>query len=260
MSSKTGSNKTALITGASAGIGRAIAVELASQGYRLILLARREEKLAELQTQFAPGQAHLIVADINDRNTVSEALANLPQDFKDIDVLINNAGLSLGMAVADKADWNDWQLMIETNCLSMAFMTQQVLPNMVDRNCGHIINLGSTAGHYPYKGGNVYGASKAFVDQFSINLRTDLAGTNIRVCNLIPGLVGDTEFSVVRFHGDSDKAQAVYDGYAALTPQDIASNISWVLAQPAHININRMEIMPVCQTPACWSFEKSVPS
>lgn len=250
------SNKTALITGASAGLGRAIAIALASNGYQLILLARRSEKLQELAATLENTQTHLIACDINDREVVKAQLDSLPSEFAKIDVLINNAGLALGLQTADQTQWSDWQTMIETNCMSLAFITRQVLPKMVDRNSGYIINLGSSAGSYAYKGGNVYGASKAFVEHFSISLRSDLLGTKVRVCNLVPGLVGGTEFSNIRFHGDDSTAAAVYQDCEPLTPEDIAESVRWVLAQPEHVNINSMEIMPVCQAPAGLAVDK----
>ena len=140
--------------------------------------------------------------------------------------------------------------MIETNCLSLAFITRQILPGMVEQNSGHIINIGSTAGSYQYRGGNVYGASKAFVDQFSMNLLTDLLGTKVKATLLTPGLLGDTEFSLVRFHGDAGKAENVYQGHQALKPEDVAESVRWAVSQPEHVNINRIEIMPTCQAPA----------
>ena len=254
--SDSDSNKVALITGASAGIGRSTAIALANAGYDLILLARRVSKLRVLAAELSDTPTHLIACDINDRESLQVELDSLPKDFSEIDVLVNNAGLALGLATADKTKWSDWQTMIETNCMSLAFMTRQILPKMVERNSGYIINLGSAAGSYAYKGGNVYGASKAFVEHFSISLRSDLLGTKVRVCNLVPGLVGGTEFSNIRFHGDDDTAAAVYQGCEPLTPEDIAECVRWVLAQPEHININSMEIMPVCQAPAGLAVDK----
>ncbi len=249
--------KTALITGASAGLGRAAAIALSSLGYQLILVARRQEKLTELQQTLA-NPCHLIACDVTDYDALAEALLARPESFKNIDVLINNAGLALGLETADKTDWQDWQTMIETNCLALAFLTRQVLPGMVEQNQGLIINLGSIAGNYAYKGGNVYGASKAFVDQFSINLRADLLGTKVRVTNLIPGLTRGTEFSKVRFHGDSDAVKSVYADCDALTPDDIANTIAWIVSQPEHMNINRLEVMPTCQAPAGLAVDKTM--
>lgn len=242
--------KTALITGASVGIGKAIATELAQAGYQLVLLARREQKLQELQSQFGSDNVHIIGCDINNHAELDKKISELPEQFSNIDVLVNNAGLALGMQTADKTDWQDWQTMIETNCLSLAYLTRQILPQMVKNDSGYIINIGSIAGNYAYKGGNVYGATKAFVDQFSINLRADLVGTKIRVCNVQPGMLGDTEFSLVRFHGDKGAADAVYQDYEPLTPEDIGRTVAWIVEQPERVNINRIEVMPTCQAPA----------
>lgn len=247
--------KTALVTGASVGIGRATCIALSKAGYQLILLARRAERLNALQTELAT-PSHVIACDVNDHDEIASQLNMLPPEFSDIDVLVNNAGLALGLNTADKADWSDWQTMIQTNCMSLAFLTRQVLPNMVKRNAGHIINLGSVAGSYAYKGGNTYGATKAFVEQFSHNLRVDLLGTALRVCNIEPGLLGETEFSLVRFHGDKDAADSVYQGCQPLDPSDVAETIRWVVSQPPHVNINRLELMPTCQAPAGLSVDK----
>ena len=243
-------SKIALITGASVGIGRATAIALAGAGYDLILLARREDKLLELAAELASTNTFIMVCDINDHAELATQLSNLPEAFRGIDVLVNNAGLALGLEPADKTDWNDWQTMIGTNCLSLAFITRQILPSMVERNSGHIINIGSTAGSYQYRGGNVYGASKAFVDQFSMNLLTDLLGTQVRATLITPGMLGDSEFSLVRFHGDKKQAEKVYAGHQALKPEDVAETIRWVVCQPDHVNVNRIEIMPTCQAPA----------
>ncbi len=247
---------TVLITGASMGIGKATAKTLANKDYNLILLARREDKLIELQAELTGTNTHLIVCDINNHKQLKKELVELPNEFSNIDVLINNAGLALGLKSADQAEWSDWQTMIETNCVSLAFLSRQILPQMVQRNTGHIINIGSIAGSYAYKGGNVYGATKAFVEQFSINLRTDLLGTKVRVCNLAPGMLGKSEFSLVRFHGDEKAAKAVYEGVQALRPEDVAESIRWILEQPEHVNINSMEIMPTCQAPAGLAIAK----
>jgi len=253
------SHSTALITGASVGIGRATAVTLSKAGYHLILLARREENLLKLKEELGT-PCHLIVCDVNDHPSVDEAILNLPKEFSQVDVLINNAGLALGLETADKSVWKDWQTMIETNCLSLVYLTRKLLPAMKERNVGHIINLGSIAGSYAYRGANVYGATKAFVDQFSINLRADLLGSKIRVTNLEPGMIGNTEFSNIRFHGDDVAANAVYDGYEPLLPEDIAESIRWVVKLPPHVNINSMEIMPTCQAPGGLSVAKSIKS
>lgn len=236
-----------LVTGASAGFGRAICRAFVNAGFNVIGAARRLEKLealkAELGERFYPLQM-----DVSDTTNVDLALASLPAKWAEIDLLVNNAGLALGLEPAHKVDFNDWLTMIQTNIIGLTYLTRQVLPRMVERNQGHIINLGSIAGTYPYPGGNVYGATKAFVEQFSLNLRADLAGTAIRVTNVEPGLCGGTEFSNVRFKGDNDKAASVYQGTQAIQPEDIANTILWIYQQPAHVNINRIEIMPVSQS------------
>jgi len=249
--------KTALITGASAGLGLAIAKSLSEAGYQLLLVARRESKLIELASSL-PTQCHVIACDINNFDQLTAALDARPDSFKDIDLLVNNAGLALGLETADKTNWNDWQTMIQTNCMALSFLTRQILPGMVERNNGHIINVGSAAGSYAYKGGNVYGASKAFVDHFTMNLRADLIGKKIRVTNLAPGLVGETEFSYVRFNGDAEKAEAFYENCDALTPEDVANSVLWVASLPEHVNVNRLDIMPTCQAPAGLVVDKTM--
>ena len=242
--------QVALVTGASSGIGKAIAENLAKQGIKLILLARRVELLESLKSKLSSqAPCHIIACDINDHATLKNALNSLPIDFQNIDILVNNAGLALGLSPAHEADWIDWQTMINTNCMSLAFLTRQILPGLVKHNHGHIINIGSIAGTYHYKGGNVYGATKAFVEQFSINLRSDLLGTAIRVTNIEPGMLNESEFSLVRFKGDETKADQVYADLEPLKSLDIAESVSWILNQPAHVNINRVEIMPVHQAP-----------
>ena len=236
-----------LVTGASAGFGKAICRAFVQAGFSVIGAARRLDKLealkAELGENFYPLQMY-----VSDTAKVDAALATLPTDWAQIDLLVNNAGLALGLEPAHKANFDDWLTMIQTNVIGLAYLTRQILPQMVARNQGHIINLGSIAGTYPYPGGNVYGATKAFVEQFSLNLRADLAGTAIRVTNVEPGLCGGTEFSNVRFKGDDEKAASVYAGTQAIQPEDIANTILWISQQPAHVNINRIEIMPVSQS------------
>lgn len=236
----------ALITGASTGFGAAIATRLADEGYDLILLARRLEKLQALAEQL-PASSHLIACDLREQEAVRAAIAAIPAEFADIDVLINNAGLALGLEPAHRADWQDWQQMIDTNCTALALMTRLILPGMVERQKGHLVMMGSIAGAYAYPGGNAYGATKAFVEQFARNLRADLLGTGIRVTNIEPGLVGGSEFSLVRFKGDVEKAATVYKGANALQPEDIAESVAWALKQPKYVNINSIEIMPVSQ-------------
>ena len=173
-----------------------------------------------------------------------------------MDVLINCAGLALGLETAQKTEWQDWETMLNVNCLALAYITHLLLPGMVERNLGHIINIGSTAGTYPYKGANVYGATKAFVEQFTLNLKADLLGTAVRVTNIEPAMVGDSEFSLVRFKGDKDKANEVYEGLKPLCPADISECVIWVLLQPAHVNINRIEMMPTSQAPSHLAVSK----
>lgn len=241
-------NQVALITGASTGIGKATAQKLALEGIKLILLARRESLLKTLKMELSElTDCHIIACDINDHQTVLSELNQLPENFQKIDILINNAGLALGLNPAHETDWLDWQTMIQTNCLSLAFLTRQILPGLVERNHGHIINIGSIAGSYAYKGANVYGATKAFVEQFSSNLRSDLLGTSIRVTNVEPGMLNESEFSLVRFKGDENQADDVYAGLTPLKAEDVAETIRWIISQPLHVNINRIEIMPVHQ-------------
>lgn len=238
---------TILVTGASAGFGASISRTLVKAGYQVIGAARRQDKLQHLSQEL--GAAFLpLEMDVTDTNSVDQALASIPEQWAQIDLLVNNAGLALGMEVAQEANFADWERMIHTNVLGLTYVTRKILPQMVQNNKGYIINLGSTAGSWPYKGGNVYGATKAFVRQFSLNLRTDLVGTRIRVTNVAPGLCGDTEFSNVRFPGDEDRVQAVYENISYLKPEDIANTILWLYQTPAHVNVNHIEIMPVSQT------------
>ncbi|MBD3727488.1 MAG: SDR family NAD(P)-dependent oxidoreductase [Moraxella osloensis] len=237
-----------LVTGVTAGFGKAIAELLISKGHTVIGTGRRQEKLDELQTQLGDNFIPLNF-DVSDLSATKTALQTLPSDvLNNLDVLVNNAGLALGLEPADKTDFADWQQMVNTNILGLIHLTHEILPFMVANNDGYIINLSSTAGSYPYFGGNVYGATKAFVTQFSLNLRADLVGKNIRVSNIEPGLCGGTEFSNIRFHGDDAKAAQVYDSVQYVTPQDIANMVAWLIEQPKHVNINRIEVMPTAQT------------
>lgn len=245
------------VTGASAGIGRAIAATLAGEGKRVVAFARRAERLQELAQQF-PELVLPVALDVTDAEAARSALESLGSPWNEPTVLVNNAGAAFGLELAQEAHWQDWQRMVDLNITSLLFFTHHVLPGMARRNCGHIVNLGSVAGTYPYKGGQVYGASKAFVEQFSLNLRCDLLGKKVRVTNIEPGAV-QTEFSEVRFRGDREKATAVYRGFDALQPQDIAESIRWCLSLPPHVNINRLEVMPVMQAPAgfVWHREEA---
>ena len=236
-----------LITGASAGFGKALAERLVANGHRVIGCARRLDKLNALAETL--GEAFLpVVMDVSDTAAIPQIIADLPDDFKQIDVLVNNAGLALGTEPAHKASLDDWMRMTDTNIKGLMALTHAVLPAMVERDSGYVINVGSIAGSWPYFGGNVYGATKAFVKQFSLNLRADLIGTQVRVTNLEPGNVAGTEFSNVRYHGDDDKAAKVYDGFKTMTGEDIGDILLWLIESPAHINVNRLEVMPVAQT------------
>ena len=236
-----------LITGASAGFGKALAERLVAKGHRVIGCARRLEKLNALAETL--GENFLpVVMDVSDTDSIPNIIANLPDGFNQIDVLVNNAGLALGTEPAYKANLDDWMRMTDTNVKGLIALTHTVLPAMVDRDSGYIINVGSIAGNWPYFGGNVYGATKAFIKQFSLNLRADLVGTQVRVTNIEPGVVAGTEFSNVRYHGDNAKAAKVYDGFKTMTGEDIGDILLWLIESPAHINVNRLEVMPVAQT------------
>lgn len=239
--------KTICITGATSGFGRACAERFAAEGWRLIITGRRTDRLKELTEQWRDVPVHAVELDVRDLGAVEAMVRDLPEGFRDIDVLVNNAGLALGLQGAHEADLVDWETMIDTNIKGLCYLTRCLLPGMVARNQGHIINIGSIAGTYPYPGGNVYGATKAFVKQFSRNLLTDLIRTRVRVTNIEPGL-SESEFSIVRFHGDKEKANAVYQGTEPLTPADIAEIVHWVTSVPPHVNICTVEVMPVCQS------------
>lgn len=267
--------KTICITGATSGIGRATAERFARDGARLILCGRRKERLEEVceeiealyhptvhsmqtsrQSTLNPhtsggerGEENLVYAaplDVTDKQAVQDFLEHLPEAFRAIDVLVNNAGGALGMRPAHEASLDDWEQMVNANIKGLLYCTHAILSQMVKRDSGHIINIGSIAGEYPYPGGNVYGGTKAFVKQFSLNLRADLLGKNIRVTVIEPGMT-ETEFSLVRFHGDIQKAEAVYAGLQPLSAEDIAESIHWCVSAPAHVNINTLELMPTMQ-------------
>ncbi|WP_336767587.1 bifunctional NADP-dependent 3-hydroxy acid dehydrogenase/3-hydroxypropionate dehydrogenase YdfG [Pantoea endophytica] len=237
------------VTGATAGFGQSITRRFIATGHKVIASGRRAERLKELKDELGDN-LYTVQLDVRNRAAIDEAIASLPTEWRNIDVLVNNAGLALGVEPAHKANIEDWENMIDTNNKGLVYMTRAVLPAMVERNVGHIVNIGSIAGSWPYLGGNVYGATKAFVRQFSLNLRTDLHGTALRVTDIEPGLVGGTEFSNVRFKGDDDKAGQVYEGTTALTAEDVTEAVYWVTTLPKHVNINTLEIMPVTQTTA----------
>ena len=238
---------TVFVTGASAGFGEAIARRFAADGARVVISARRAARITELAKELR-GDVLPLTLDVKDRAAVADAVSGLPPEFAAIDVLVNNAGLARGLEPAYKADLDDWDAMIDTNCKGLTYCTRAILPGMVERGRGHVINLGSIAGTYPYPGGNVYGATKAFVHQFSLDLRSDLRGTGVRVTSVEPGLSGGTEFSVVRFGGDRARAGQVYQGVHPLQAGDVAEAVHWAASLPPHVNINVIEMMPVAQS------------
>jgi 3-hydroxy acid dehydrogenase/malonic semialdehyde reductase len=234
------------VTGATAGFGQAIAERFVKEGHQVVAAGRRKDRLDALRSKL--GEAlHPLALDVADRAAAEAAVAALPPAFAAVDVLVNNAGLALGLEPADRAHMDDWERMIDTNVKGVVYLTRALLPGMVERGRGHVVNMGSVAATYPYPGGNVYGATKAFVRQFSLNLRADLVGRGVRVTDIEPGLCGGTEFSTVRFHGDQDKAAGVYQGTQPLTADDIAEAVHWAATLPAHVNINVIELMPTCQ-------------
>lgn len=248
--------KTILVTGATAGFGAAFARRFVADGNRVIATGRRVERLAELAAELGDNLLPLAL-DVTDKAAVAAFPAALPEAWRQIDVLVNNAGLALGLSPAWEADLEQWDTMIATNITGLAHMTRAILPQMVERDDGIIINLGSVAGEYPYPGGHVYGGTKAFVQQFSLNLRADLVGKNIRVTDIEPGMVGGSEFSKVRFNGDESRAAAVYAGITPLSPEDIAETAAWLISLPRHMNINRIEMMPTCQATAAFAVKRS---
>jgi NADP-dependent 3-hydroxy acid dehydrogenase YdfG len=238
---------TVFITGASSGFGAACARRFAGNDNTLVLLARRQDRLEALKHELEGScQVHTIAADVREIREVKQQVESLPAGARAVDILINNAGLALGQEPAHRSRLEDWETMIETNITALVRMTRLILPGMVERNRGHVVNIGSTAGNWPYPGGNVYGATKAFVQHFSRELRADLLGAAVRVSNIEPGL-SETEFSQIRFGQDTEKAASVYKGTQPLSAGDIADIIHWVCHMPPHVNINALEVMPVCQ-------------
>jgi NADP-dependent 3-hydroxy acid dehydrogenase YdfG len=235
----------AFVTGATSGFGAAIARRFAREGARVILTGRRTDRLQELARELgAPALA--LELDVRDRDAVHAAVDALPAEFSDVDLLVNNAGLALGLQPAQRASLDDWETMIDTNCKGLVTCTRALLPGMVERGRGHVVNIGSVAASYPYPGGNVYGATKAFVQQFALNLRADLLGTGVRVTVVEPGMA-ETEFSLVRFQGDAARAKDVYAGIHPLSADDVADAVTWCVTRPPHVNVNRVEVMPTQQ-------------
>tara|TARA_R110002095_G_scaffold197020_1_gene175965 strand:- start:1301 stop:2089 length:789 start_codon:yes stop_codon:yes gene_type:complete len=242
--------KIVLITGATGDFGKAFAHRFAALGSHLVIVGRNADKIAVLQKEITQDHGvavHACVFDITDKDAMAKAVETLPEDFQNIDLLINNAGLALGLDPAYQCAIEDWETMVAVNNTALIRMTRLVLGGMAERKAGHIINIGSTAGSYPYPGGNVYCATKAFVKQFSLALRADLQGTNIRVTNIEPGMI-QTQFSAVRFKGDTSKAEGVYANTKNMTAEDIAEAVLWSATLPPYFNVNRMEIMPTVQS------------
>jgi 3-hydroxy acid dehydrogenase / malonic semialdehyde reductase len=250
--------RTVFITGASSGFGAATARRFAARGDRVIAAARRADRLSVLADELGRDVLLPLTLDVRDRASVELIAKTLPEDFAEVDILVNNAGLALGLEPAQEADLDQWEQMIETNCTGLVTMTRALLPQMVARGSGHVVNLGSIAGTYPYPGGNVYGATKAFVHQFSLNLRSDLHGTGVRVTSVEPGLSGGTEFSEVRFGGDRERAAAVYKGTQPLTADDVAAAIEWATSQPPHVNVNVIELMATSQSFAPFQVYRTI--
>ena len=238
--------RTALITGATSGFGAAAVRRFVAAGWRVVATGRRADRLQALVDELGADKVHVAAFDVRDEAALDDALDALPEAFRGIDLLVNNAGLALGTAPAQKASLDDWRTMIETNVLALVTVTRRLLPQLVERK-GAIINIGSIAGSYPYPGGNTYGGTKAFVRQFSLGLRSDLHGTGVRVTDIEPGMA-ETEFTLVRTHGDQAASDKLYAGAQPMTAADIAEQIFYVATLPAHLNINRLEIMPVTQS------------
>ena len=238
--------KTVLITGATSGFGAAAVKRFANAGWKVIATGRRAERLQPLVEEFGADTVHAAAFDIRDDAALDRMLANLPDDFRDIDVLINNAGLALGTSPAQNASLQDWRTMIDTNITALVTLTHRLLPILVERK-GVIINMSSVAASYPYPGGNTYGGTKAFVKQFSLGLRSDLHGTGVRVTSIEPGMA-ETEFTLVRTHGDQAASDRMYGDATPMTADDIAEQLFYIATLPPHLNINRLEIMPVTQS------------
>ncbi len=238
--------QTILITGATSGFGRAAARRFVDAGWRVIATGRRAERLDALAAELGRDRVHTAAFDIRDEAAMRAALDALPGDFRAIDVLVNNAGLALGTAPAQRADLAHWRQMIDTNVTALVTLTHALLPGLIERR-GAVLNVGSIAGTYPYTGGNVYGGTKAFVSQFSLGLRSDLHGTGVRVTSIEPGMA-ETEFTLVRTGGDGAASDTLYEGAEPISADDIAETIFWIATLPPHLNVNRIEVMPVRQS------------
>jgi NADP-dependent 3-hydroxy acid dehydrogenase YdfG len=245
---------TVLVTGATSGFGEAICRRYVSEGSRVIATGRRRDRLKKLRRELGP-RCQTLCFDVGKRDSVSKALISLPRDFAGVNVVVANAGLALGLQSADKADLDDWDQMVLTNINGVLFTIRAILPGMVQRNQGHVVLMGSVAGDFPYPGGNVYGATKSFIKQLALNLRADLLGTAIRVTNIEPGMA-ETEFSLVRFKGDKKMAASPYQGLTPLSAEDVAETVYWSTLLPPHININRLQVMPVMQAFAAFAYHR----
>ncbi|MEO5596128.1 MAG: SDR family NAD(P)-dependent oxidoreductase [Lysobacteraceae bacterium] len=247
--------KTVWITGATSGFGRAAAKRFVEGGWRVIASGRRVERLNELRDELGADRVHVAGFDIRDSDATNAAIAALPENFRAIDLLVNNAGLAQGTGPAQSADLDDWRTMIDTNITALVTLTRAMLPALIAQR-GAIVNVSSTAANYPYPGGNVYGGTKAFVSQFSLNLRADLHGTGVRVTTLEPGMA-ETEFTLVRTHGDQAASDTLYDGAHPITAPDIADTLWWIANLPAHLNVNRLEVMPTSQSFAGFQIHRN---
>lgn len=245
---------TVLVTGATSGFGAAIARRFAAEGAKVVVTGRRGERLKALKKELGAA-CHTLEFDVRDRKATEKAVASLPKEFAEVDVVVANAGLALGLEGAAKADLEDWDTMIAANCNGLLYTVKALLPGMLERDRGHVIALGSVAADFPYPGGNVYGATKAFVGQFLLNLRSDLLGSNVRVTNVEPGLA-ETEFSLVRFKGDAEKAAAPYKGIDPLSADDVAECVYWAATLPRRVNVNRVQVMPVMQAFGPFAFKR----
>lgn len=241
-------DRTVLVTGASSGIGRACARAFARTGARLLLCARREDRLAELISSL-DAEFHAFTLDVRDRDAVDTAIAGLPPEWAEVDVLVNNAGLAAGLGPLHEGDPDHWDRMLDTNVRGLLSVTRAVVPGMVARARGHVVNIGSIAGHETYPGGAVYCATKAAVDRITAGMRMDLLGSGVRVSTVDPGMVG-TEFSMVRFDGDAQRADGVYRGMTPLTPEDVAEAVVWVADRPAHVQVAQLVLLPTDQAAA----------
>lgn len=243
------------ITGATSGFGAACARRFAREGWAVVATGRKAGLLEALTRELAPAPTHAALLDVRDRDAVRAVVDGLPPDFAAVDALVNNAGLALGLEPAHQADLADWEVMVDTNIKGLMYCTRALLPGMVERRCGHVVNLGSIAGSYPYPGGNVYGGSKAFVKQFSLNLRAELLGTRVRVTNIEPGMA-ETNFSVTRFKGDEERAAQAYAGMSPLIAEDVAEAVFWVTNLPWHVTVSRLEIWPTNQATAFFNVHR----